>query len=83
MVQVEVKKNSNETNASIIRRFTKRVQESTILSTARSHRYKERDPSSYTTKKKALKRITRFKQVSRLKKLGLMPEHKPRAGGHK
>ncbi|MFA6006272.1 MAG: hypothetical protein WC764_00895 [Candidatus Paceibacterota bacterium] len=80
MIQVEVKKNSNETNASIIRRFTKRVQESTILSTARSHRYKERDPSSYTMKKKALKRINRHVEVTRLKKLGLMAERKPMQG---
>jgi len=78
MVQVEVKKNANETNASILRRFTKRVQESTILTTARAHRYAERDPSSYTMKKKALKRINRHVEVTRLKKLGLMPEHKPR-----
>ena len=72
MIQVEVKKNTNETNASVIRRFTKRVQESSILSTARAHRYKERDPSVYTRKKKALKRIKRYKEVGRMKKLGLM-----------
>lgn len=78
MIQVEVKKNNNETNASVIRRFTKRVQESTILTTARAHRYSERAPSTYTMKKKALKRINRSIEVARLKKLGLMPEHKPR-----
>ena len=72
MIRVEVKKNANETNASVIRRFTKRVQESSILSTARAHRYKERDPSVYTRKKKALKRISRFKDIQRKKKLGLM-----------
>ena len=77
MVQVEVRKNTGETNASILRRFTKRVQESAILVTARAHRYSERDPSAYTIKKKALKRINRHVEVSRLKKLGLMPEHKP------
>ncbi len=76
MIQVEVKKNNNETNASIIRRFTKRVQESSILSSARAHRYSKRVPSEYTKKKNALKRITRHKEVSRLKKLGLMPERK-------
>jgi len=76
MIQVEVKKNNNETNASIIRRFTKRVQESTILSTARAHRYSERLPSEYTKKKNALKRINKHKEVARLKKLGLMAERR-------
>jgi len=78
MIQVEVKKNNNETNASVIRRFTKRVQESTILSAARAHRYAERSPSEYTKKKNALKRINRHKEIVRLKKLGLMAERKPR-----
>lgn len=72
MIQVEVKKNTNETNASIIRRFTKRVQESGILGVARSHRYAERSPSEYTKKKRALKRINKYKANARLKKLGLL-----------
>jgi len=72
MIQVEVKKNNNETNASVIRRFTRRVQESAILPTARSHRYRDRSVSEYTKKKKALKRIEKRKKITRMKKLGLM-----------
>jgi len=71
-VNVEVVKNANENPASLIRRFTKRVQGSGIVRRVRSLRYHSRDVSSYTRKKKTLKKIGRVEEIEKLKKLGRM-----------
>ncbi len=70
MIQVEVTKNNNETSSSIIRRFTKRVQESGIIKRAKSRRYNERAKSEYVKKKKALKRLAKRTETARLRRLG-------------
>ncbi len=69
-VNVEVSRNNNETTASLIRRFTKRVQGAGIIPRVKSQRYSERPLSKYTKKKMALKRLIKRKEVERLKKLG-------------
>lgn len=70
MIQVEVTKNNNETSSSIIRRFTKRVQESGIIRRAKSLRYSERTKSDYVQKKKAIKRLNKRSETARLRRLG-------------
>lgn len=70
MIQVEVTKNNNETPSSIIRRFTKRVQESGIIKRAKSLRYNERAKSTYVQKKKTLKRLAKRSETARLRRLG-------------
>ncbi|QQR50117.1 hypothetical protein IPF86_03495 [Candidatus Nomurabacteria bacterium] len=67
---IEIKKNANENNASVIRRFMRRVQESGILPKVKGNRYSERSPSKLTQKKSALKKMKRRKETERLKKLG-------------
>ena len=67
---IEVKKNSNENNASILRRFSRRVQESGIIHKVKGSRYNERQESKLKVKKSALKRMTRRKEIEVLKKLG-------------
>lgn len=67
---VEIVKNQNETNASLIRRFQKRVQESGVIKRARSTRFFERPKSKYERQQRSLKRIERQKRYERLKKLG-------------
>jgi len=74
MIQVEVTKNNNETSSSIIRRFTKRVQESGVIKRAKSLRYNERMKSDYVKKKKTLKRLTKRNEVARLRRLGKMED---------
>ncbi len=69
---VEVTKNGSENNLGVIRKFTKRVQGSGILSRLRSKRYSSRKLSEYVKKKKALKRITRKEEVRNLIKMGKM-----------
>jgi ribosomal protein S21 len=74
MINVEVQKNASESNASILRRFTKRVQGSGILPRVRSLRYKLRNQSSYKRKVKTLSGIKRKVEVAELIKMGKMQD---------
>ncbi len=74
ITNVEVVKTGSENSMAVLRRFTKRVQGSGILKRVRSLRYKARNMSPNTRKKKALKRIVRRKEVDFLIKLGKMQE---------
>ena len=67
---IEVKKNGNENNASLLRRFSRRIQESGILPKVKSKRYSEREDSKLKVKAAALKRLARRKENERLRKLG-------------
>ncbi len=73
---IEVSKNPNENNASILRRFSRRVQESGIIHKVKGSRYNERTESKLKTKKSALKRIQKRKEIEVLKKLGKIATHK-------
>lgn len=72
-VNVEVKKNPDESTSSLIRRFTKRVQGSGVLPRVRGIAYRERPLSALKRKRKTLKSLVRRKEVERLKKLGKLP----------
>jgi ribosomal protein S21 len=67
---IEVKKNGNENNMNLIRRFTRKVQESGIIQKVKSKRYNKRDESKVKTKIATLKRLTRKKDQEKLFKLG-------------
>lgn len=70
---IEVTKSPNESNSSLVRRFTRRVQGSSILQVAKGRRYSRRKDSNFKARKNALRRIKRHKEVERLKKLGKIP----------
>ena len=70
MINVEVQKNSNENNLSLLRRFTKRVQGSGVLPRVRSIRYKIREDSFYKRKKKTLEKLERKATLEEMIKLG-------------
>ena len=72
MINVQVERNPNENNTSIIRKFTRRVQESGVLNRVRGLRYYERAASTYVQKKKTLKVLTRRAETEKLVKLGKM-----------
>lgn len=72
-VNVEVSKSATDNNLGLIRKFTKRVQGSGILSHLRSKRYSARKPSEYVKKKKTLKRISERTRIRELIKMGKMP----------
>lgn len=67
---IEVRKNPNENNMSVLRRFSRRVQESGIVRRVKGARYNERKESKLKIKKSALKRIGRRKEIEKLRKLG-------------
>ena len=66
----EVIKNQNETNISLIRRFSRRLQGSGVLGRARSQRFYAKPSSKLKKKERALKRIAKREKMERLKKLG-------------
>ena len=71
---VEVAKTGTENSASLLRRFTKRIQESGIINRVKSVRYKNRVQSHFKVKRSTLERIARRKKVEKLIKLGkLLP----------
>lgn len=59
MINVNIEKNANESGSSVLRRFTKRVQEWGGLNRVRSIRYAERTKSDYVKKKNTLKVLNR------------------------
>ena len=67
---IEVKKNANESNMNLIRRFSRKVQESGIVQKVKSKRYNKREESKVKIKAAALKKITRRKEIAKLFKLG-------------
>jgi ribosomal protein S21 len=69
-IVIEIKKNQTENAASVIRRFSRRVQESGIIQRVKGRRYHERPQTKLAQKASALKRLTRKKEFERLKKLG-------------
>jgi ribosomal protein S21 len=73
-VNVEVKKTPSESTASVIRKFTKRVQGAGILPRVRGIRYFERAPSKATRKKKTLLRLKRRVRYQEMLKLGKIAE---------
>ncbi len=78
MTNVEVQKTGTESNLSLLRRFTKRVQGSGVLNRVRGIRYNERTLSPYRKKVSALKMLERRNERVRLEKLGKAPAPKKR-----
>ena len=69
---IEVKKNPNENNSSVLRRFSRRIQESGIIRKVKGTSYNVRKESKLKVKKSALKRMGRRKEIEKLRKLGKM-----------
>jgi len=75
MINAEVVKTGNENNLNLIRRFTKKVQGSGVLSRVRNIRYATRKLSPYVKQKKTLKVLKRREEVAELIKMGKMTEY--------
>lgn len=76
---VEVVKNGSENPASLLRRFTKRVQGSGVLPRVRGNRYHERTLSHYKNKMKTLEGIKRREERAENIKLGKINPEAERA----
>lgn len=70
MTNVEVNKNPNENPASLLRRFSRRVQEAGIIPKVKGNRYAKRLPGKLAVKAGALKRLKRRTEIEKLRKLG-------------
>lgn len=69
-VVIEVNRNLSENNAGVLRRFSRKVQESNIIQKVKGSRYNKRKESKLTVKKSALKKLGRRKEIEKLRKLG-------------
>lgn len=67
---IEARKQNRETSQSLIRRFSRKIQQSGILLRARRARFRKRLKSRQMKKKAALRREETRKEYERLKKLG-------------
>lgn len=71
---VQVEKNTNESSANVIRRFTKRMQGSGIIPRMRGERYFSRIKSSNVRKFARLKKLAKKEEYEKLLKLGKVQE---------
>jgi ribosomal protein S21 len=78
MINVDLKRNEHENPTNLIRRFTRKIQESGIIIKVKKNRYNERSISKLSQKVVALRRITRRAEVEKLKKLGKMETRESR-----
>lgn len=67
---LEVKKQNRENNQSLLRRFSRGMQQSGILIRAKRGRFMQRVKSEDMKKKSALRREEKRKEYEKLKKLG-------------
>lgn len=71
---VLVKKKENETTGAMLRRFTRRVQQSGVLIQSRKLRFYHSKPTKRAVRGRALRRNIKNKERERLEKLGKLPE---------
>lgn len=71
---VEVRRRQHETTGAMLRRFTRRVQQSGILINARRLKSYKPAPSKRQTREHALRREKMSAERLRLDKLGKLPE---------
>ncbi len=67
---IEVKKRERETPESLIRRFSRRVQQSGTLQRVRKIRFRQEDKSKPKRREEALYKVKIRKEISRMKKMG-------------
>ena len=76
---IEVKKKTGETTRSLLRRFTRRIQQSGVLIRARRARFREKEKSKRERRISAVRRVGINQEKEKLRKLGLL-EEEPRWG---
>lgn len=72
-INISVERNQAESPASVLRRFSKRTQDSGVLPRVRGIRYAERKLSPYKVKMARLERLRRKSEYEKLAKLGKLP----------
>ena len=67
---INVRKKDKETSESLIRRFSRRVQQSRVLAQARKARFQREEKSKAKKREEALYKIKIRKEIDKLKKMG-------------
>lgn len=70
---LEVKKQPTESSQSLVRRFTRGMQQSGVLFGVRKRQFHHRPKSQQARKKAALRREEARKEYEKLRKLGKLP----------
>lgn len=76
LFMVEVRRRENETVGAMLRRFTRRIQQSGTLISARKLRFHQDKPTKRAVRDRALRRIKVNKERARLEKLGKLDDDK-------
>lgn len=71
---IEVKKKDKESSENLIRRFSRRVQQSGVLLRVRKTRFRQEEKSKIEKRNEALYKIKIRKEIDKLKKLGKFDE---------
>ncbi|OGI24048.1 MAG: hypothetical protein A3E91_03935 [Candidatus Moranbacteria bacterium RIFCSPHIGHO2_12_FULL_40_10] len=71
---IEVKKKDKESSENLIRRFSRRVQQSGVLLRVRKNRFRREEKSKIEKRNEALYKIKIRKEIDKLKKLGKFDE---------
>lgn len=69
---MQVNKKEGESSASLLYRFTKKIQQSGVLREAKKRRFRRRIPNRLKVKLSALHREAKKKEIAINKKLGLL-----------
>jgi ribosomal protein S21 len=72
MTNIEIKRNATENALGVIRRFSRKMQESGIIPQVKGNRYAVRPISKLAEKNMKVRRLARRVEVEKLKKLGKM-----------
>lgn len=73
---VEVEKKEKETSESLIRRFTRQIQQSGVLPKARKLRFLQKKKTKRELREDAIYRSKVKKEVDKLKKMGIFDDEK-------
>ena len=80
---IEVRKRERENSRSLLRRFTRRIQQSGVLIRARKARFHEKGKTKRERRLSALRRQKISAEKEKLRKLGLLEEEETRWGGRR
>jgi len=73
-VVIEVRKREQENPRNLLRRFSRRIQQSGILIRARKARFREREKTKRERRDSALRRVRISREKEKLRKMGLLEE---------
>ena len=80
---IEVRKRNNESSESLLRRFSRRVQQSGILLRAKKRRFYSKAKNKRAVRIDALRRMEIREQRELLRKLGKLEEFDMKKRGHR